>query len=97
MVTNDVFNLIANDITKKRKCSLELRAKSLKKPKSIVETRVKTKNKALSEPERPTTVTLANVMGGKKHWTISHKGLRVLLDTGYSDSLLLATYCRTKK
>ena len=23
LVTNDVFNLIANDITKKRKCSLE--------------------------------------------------------------------------
>ena len=97
MVTNDVYNLIANEITKKRKCSLELRAKGLKKIKRVVETRVKKGNKALSEPERPTTVTLANVMGGKKHRTISHEGLRVLLDTGCSDSLLLATYCRTKK
>ena len=57
----------------------------------------KKENSALTEAERPTTVTLANVMGGKKNRTISHEGLRVLLDTGCSDSLLYAKYCRTKK
>ena len=96
LVTNDVYNLIANDIPKKRKCSLELRA-SKKRKKSVVETRITKKNKGRSETERPTTVTLANVMGGKKNRNVSHEGLRVLLDTGCSDSLLHTKYCRTKK
>ena len=96
LVTNDVYNLIANDIPKKRKCSLELRA-SKKRKKSVVETRITNKNKGRSETERPTTVTLANVMGGKKNRNVSHEGLRVLLDTGCSDSLLHTKYCRTKK
>ena len=95
LVTNDVYNLIANDIPKKRKCSLELRAS--RKKKSVVKKFKEKENTALSEAERPTTVTLANVMGGKKNWTVSHKGLRVLLDTGCSDSLLYTKYCRTKK
>ena len=34
LVTNDAYNLIANDIPKKRKCSLELRA-SKKRKKDI--------------------------------------------------------------
>ena len=50
-----------------------------------------------AESERPTTVMLANIMGGKKFRIISHEGLRVLLDTGCSDSLLHAKYCSTKK
>ena len=97
LVTNDAYILIANDIQKKRKCSLELRA-SKKRKKDIRGKKARTKeNSALSEAERPTTVTLANVMGGKKNRTISHEGLRVLLDTGCSDSLLYAKYCRKKK
>ena len=97
LVTNDAYNLIANDIQKKRKCSLELRASKKRKKDIRGKKDRKKENRALSEAERPTTVTLANVMGGKKQRTISHEGLRVLLDTGCSDSLLLAMYCRTKK
>ena len=48
--------------------------------------------KAVSQ--RPTTVTLVNVRGGKKNRRTIHEGLRVLLDTGCSDSLLLAEYVK---
>ena len=74
-----------------------IESKKIKKVRRVVEPRIKKQNEALSELERPTTVRLENVMGGKKYQKISHKGLRVLLVTGCSDFLLLATYCRTKK
>ena len=42
----------------------------------------------------PTSVTLINLLGGKKHRKITYEGLRVLLDTGCSDSLVRATYAK---
>merc|ERR1712115_323141 len=48
--------------------------------------------KAVSQ--RPTTVTFVNVRGGKKNRRTIYEGLRVLLDTGCSDSLLLAKYVK---
>ena len=42
----------------------------------------------------PTSVTLVNLLGGKKHRKITYEGLRVLLDTGCSDSLLRARYAK---
>ena len=53
LVTNDVYNLIANDIPKKRKCSMEFRANKLKKVKRVVKPRTKMEIKACSEPKRP--------------------------------------------
>merc|ERR1712115_107085 len=50
------------------------------------------KQKAVSQ--RPTTVTFVNVRGGKKNRRTIHEGLRVLLDTGCSDFLLLAEYVK---
>ena len=43
----------------------------------------------------PTSVTLLNILGGKKNRKIMYEGLRVLLDTGCSDSLVRTTYART--
>ena len=40
----------------------------------------------------PTSVTLVNILGGKKQRKIAYEGLRVLLDTGCSDSLVRAEY-----
>ena len=42
----------------------------------------------------PTSVTLVNLLGGKKHRKITYEGLRVLLDTGCSNSLVRATYAK---
>ena len=42
---------------------------------------------------QPTPVTLANVMGGKKNRNNAHEGLRVLIDTGCSHSLISKLYC----
>ena len=43
---------------------------------------------------KPTSVTLVNLLGGKKNRKITYEGLRVLLDTGCSDSLVRATYAK---
>ena len=51
----------------------------------------------MAPSQRPTTVTLVNVRGGKKNRQTIHEGLRVLLDTGCSDSLLLAEYVKKNK
>ena len=57
---------------------------------------LRAKNK-MAPSQRPTTVTLVNLRGGKKNRRTVHKGLRVLLDTGCSDSLLLAEYVTKNK
>ena len=46
---------------------------------------------------QPTPVTLLNVLGGKKNRKIKYGALRVLLDTGCSDSLIRACYCHAQK
>ena len=46
---------------------------------------------------QPTPVTLANIYGGKKNRNIKHEGLRVLIDTGCSHSIMLGKYCQSKK
>ena len=51
----------------------------------------------MAASQRPTTVTLVNVRGGKKNRQTIHEGLRVLFDTGCSDSLLLAEYVKKIK
>ena len=38
------------------------------------------------------SVTQVNILGGKKQRKIAYEGLRVLLDTGCSDSLVRAEY-----
>ena len=42
----------------------------------------------------PTSVTILNILGGKKLRKIMYEGLRVLLDTGCSDSLVRAAYAK---
>ena len=54
----------------------------------------KKESKNKLERMEPTPVTLANVRGGKKHRGFSHEGLRVLIDTGCSHSLISILYCR---
>ena len=86
LISEDAEAFLANEVhhgSLKRKCC-ELRAK-----------------KQMAVSQRPTTVTLVNVRGGKKnrrtiHRRTIHEGLRVLLDTGCSDSLLLAEYVKKK-
>ena len=51
----------------------------------------------ISSAEGPTTVTFVNVFGGKKHQQMVHEDLRVLLDLGCSDSLLLSKYVKKSK
>ena len=41
----------------------------------------------------PTPVTLASIRSGKKGQGFSHEGLRVLVDTGCSHSLIMSKYC----
>ena len=45
---------------------------------------------------QPTPVTLANIYGGKKNRKIKHEGIRVLIDTGCSHSIMLGKYCLLK-
>ena len=47
-----------------------------------------------SKKNEPTPVTLINVVGGKKNRSKIHEGLRVLIDTGCSHSIILKKYCR---
>ena len=51
----------------------------------------------MATAERPTTVTFVNIHGGKKHQQTVYEGLRVLLDSGCSDYLLLARYVKKIK
>ena len=55
---------------------------------------IKNELKNKSGKIEPTPVTLANVRGGKKNRGFSYEGLRVLIDTGCSHSLILNKYCR---
>ena len=50
-----------------------------------------------SKNKEPTPVTLINVFGGKKNRSKSHEGLRVLIDTGCSHSIILKKYCNKLK
>merc|ERR1711884_572885 len=75
LVTKDAMGL-ANDIHKEQR----------KKNRACCELNANTQ---MASAERPTTVTFVNVFGGKKHRQMVHEGLRVLLDSGCSDSLLL--------
>jgi len=52
-----------------------------------------TKLKNRSEDIEPTPVTLASIRDGKKNRNRAHEGLRVLIDTGCSHSLILKQYC----
>ena len=70
----------------------EVHNKSLKRKNC----ELRAKNK-IAAPQCPTTVTLVNVRGGKKNRRTVHEGLRVLLDTGCSDSLLLAEFVKKNK
>ena len=45
----------------------------------------------------PTPVTLINVFGRKKNRNKIHEGLRVLVDTGCSHSIILKKYCSKLK
>ena len=84
LVTKDAMEL-ANDIH-----NLKARRKNIRR----CELNAKTK---MASAERPTTVTFVNVFGGKKHRQTVHEGLRVLLDSGCSDSLLLSSYVKQTK
>lgn len=50
------------------------------------------KNNSKNTDSEPTPVTIANVFGGKKKRTIKHEGIRVLLDSGCSHSIIKAKY-----
>ena len=52
------------------------------------------KNGVNQKRAQPTSVTLLNILGGKKNRKITYEGLRVLLDTGCSDSLVRAEYAK---
>ena len=82
VINKDAKKFLANDIHNR----------SLKRKRC----ELNAKNK-MAASERPTTVTLVNVLGGKKNRQTVHKGLRVLLDLGCSDSLLLSDYVGNKK
>ena len=50
-----------------------------------------------TKEDLPTTVTLANVYGGKKSREKKYKDLKVLIDTGCSHSIINKKYCRGHK
>jgi hypothetical protein len=50
-----------------------------------------------SDNFEPTPVTLASIKGGKKFRNTTHEGLRVLIDTGCSHSLVAKHYCKKLK
>ena len=54
------------------------------------------KNSSESLDVEPTPVTLANVKHGKKNRNNKHEGLRVLIDTGCSHSIILEKYIKQK-
>ena len=47
--------------------------------------------------ELPTTVTIANVKGGKTKNSNKYSDLRVLVDTGCSHSIIVKNYCKASK
>jgi hypothetical protein len=51
----------------------------------------------INKKSEPTPVTLINVFGGKKSRNKNHEGLRVLIDTGCSHSIILKKYCKKLK
>ena len=55
------------------------------------------KNSDTKVRSEPTSVTILNILGGKKLRKITYEGLRVLLDTGCSDSLVRAEYAKSGK
>ena len=86
--TNVFESIVSKDVGSKNlvdDLSGEQRASSVKAAAKI-------KNK-----RRPTPVTLAHVWGSKKNRKIKYDNLRVLIDTGCSDSLALFKYGRNKK
>jgi hypothetical protein len=49
-----------------------------------------------NKENKPTLVTLASIYGGKKNRDIKHDGLKVLIDTGCSDSIAHYKYSMRK-
>ena len=45
----------------------------------------------------PTPVKIANIKHGKKNRNNKHEGLRVLIDTGCSHSIILEKYIKQKQ
>ena len=54
------------------------------------------KNNPKDDNREPTPVTLANIKGGKKDRQNKHEGLRVLIDTGCSHSIVAYKYVNQK-
>ena len=50
-----------------------------------------------TQTRRPTPVTIANVRGSKKGRKIKYDNLKILLDSGCSDSIALMKYGNSKK
>ena len=55
------------------------------------------KNNSKEIKDEPTPVTLSNIKGGKKNRQRKYKGLRVLIDTGCSHSIIDSKYVKKKK
>ena len=83
-LTDDVYKSLSNDVQKVKKVRKRKHCElNAKELKTF--------------SESPTTVTLLNVLGGNKHRRMQYEGLSVLIDTGCSDSFLLAKYCNATK
>ena len=85
LISNDVRNQFVSDIHNRSSKKLKLGRCELRTKRKI------------TCAEKPTIVTFVTVLGGKKDRQAVHKGLRVLLDTGCSDSLLVAKYAKKLK
>ena len=91
---NEIFTVqTRNDISSKRLN----RKQSKNKLKSLNKTKNKRAKPESRSDEKPTTVTLANVINGQDiRQGVKYKNLRVLLDSGASESLIDGGYCENK-
>ena len=95
---NNFKKALRNDVSSMKLTSNETIARSKEKEEKInnsIEDPIENLNK--SKAKRPTSVTLANIIFGSKiKKGIKYKNLRVLFDSGASESLIDEGYCLNK-